>query len=109
MSFLSFAGYYGRFIEGFSNFAFPLTQLTRNGQAFVWSVQCDESFQELKKKLTSASVLIFPSPSESFVVYYDASKMGLGGMLMRMVRLCLMLPDSLKFMRVIMLCMIENW
>lgn len=49
----------------------------------MWSVQCEESFQELKKKLTLAPVLILPSPIESFVVYYDASKMDLGGVLMQ--------------------------
>lgn len=60
----------------------PLTQLTQKVKAHVWSVQCEENFQELKKKLMSALVLIFQSPSESFVMYYDASKKGLGGVLM---------------------------
>jgi hypothetical protein len=69
-SFLALAGYYRRFIEGFSKLALPLTQLTRKGQ-------------ELKKRLTSAPVLILPNSKESFVVYYDASKMGLGGVLMQ--------------------------
>ena len=44
---------------------------------------CEESFIELKKKLTTAPILIFPNPSGSFVVYCDASKMGLGGVLMQ--------------------------
>lgn len=48
----------------------------------MWSVQCEERFQELKKKLTSTPILILPSSSESFVVYYDALKMDLGGLLM---------------------------
>ncbi|XP_058725705.1 uncharacterized protein LOC131596998 [Vicia villosa] len=82
-SFLGLAGYYRRFIEGFSNLALPLTQLTRKGQAFVWDAACEESFEELKKKLTTSLVLILPNPSEPFVVYYDASKMGLGGVLMQ--------------------------
>jgi len=81
-SFLGLAGYYRRFIEGFSKLALPLTQLTRKGQAYVWDAKCEKSFQELKKRLTSAPVLILPNPKESFVVYYDASKMGLGGVLM---------------------------
>jgi hypothetical protein len=46
-------------------------------------VHCENSFQELKKKLMSAPILISTNPSESFVVYYDASKMGLGGVLMQ--------------------------
>ena len=77
-SFLVLAGYYRRFIKGFSKLALPLTQLTQKGQAYVWSFQYEESFQELKKKLTSTPILIFPSPSEPFVVYCDASKLGLG-------------------------------
>ena len=75
-------GYYRRFIEGFSKLALPLTQLTRKGQAYVWDAKCEKSFQELKKRLTSPPVLILPNPKESFVVYCDASKMGLGGVLM---------------------------
>ncbi|XP_058740934.1 uncharacterized protein LOC131613264 [Vicia villosa] len=82
-SFFSLAGYYRRFIEGFSNLALPLTQLTRKGQSFVWDVTCEESFRELKKRLTTALVLIFPNPIEPFVMYYDASKMELGGVLMQ--------------------------
>ena len=61
----------------------PLTQLTRNGEAYVWDVHCEESFVELKKKLTTALVLILSSTTKTFVVYYDASKMGLGGVLMQ--------------------------
>lgn len=60
----------------------PLTQLTRKCQAYVWDVQCEESFQELERKLTSTHVLILPSPSEICVVYYDASMMVLYGVLM---------------------------
>ncbi|XP_050896947.1 uncharacterized protein LOC127103756 [Lathyrus oleraceus] len=82
INFMGLTGYYRRFIEGFPKLDFPLTQLTRKGQAYVWNVQCEESFQELNKKLTSVPVLILPSPSESFVVYCDASKMGLCGVLM---------------------------
>ncbi|GAU41290.1 hypothetical protein TSUD_374150 [Trifolium subterraneum] len=82
-SFLGLAGYYRRFIEGFSKMALPLTLLTRKDQAFVWDEKCEKSFQELKKKLTTASVLILPDAKESFVVYCDASKLGLGGVLMQ--------------------------
>jgi len=78
-SFLGLAGYYRRFIEGFSKLALPLTQLTQKGQTYVWDAICEKSFQELKKRLTSAPVLILPNQKESFVV----SKMGLGGVLMQ--------------------------
>ena len=57
-SFLGLAGYYRRFIEGFSKLALPLTQLTCKGKAFVWDMKCEESFIELKKRLTTAPILI---------------------------------------------------
>ncbi|XP_058734258.1 uncharacterized protein LOC131605987 [Vicia villosa] len=82
-SFLGLAGYYRRFIEGFSRLALPLTKLTCKGVAFVWDVKCEESFVELKKRLIMAPILILPNPEEAFVFYCDASKMGLGGVLMK--------------------------
>jgi hypothetical protein len=63
-SFLGLAVYYRRFIEGFSKLALPLTQLTCKGKAFVWDVQCENSFNELKQRLTMAPVLILPKPDE---------------------------------------------
>jgi len=62
-SFVGLAGYYRRFIEGFSKLALPLTQFTRKG-AYVWDSKCENSFLELKKRLTSAPVLILPNPKE---------------------------------------------
>ncbi|XP_050878547.1 uncharacterized protein LOC127082357 [Lathyrus oleraceus] len=44
--------------------------LTRKGQAFIWTAQCEASFQDLKRRLTTTSVLILPNPSEPFVVYF---------------------------------------
>jgi len=82
-SFLGLAGYYRRFIKGFCKLALPLTQLTRKRQAYVWDAKCEKSFQELKKRLTSAPMLILPNPKESFVVYCDASKKDLRGVLMQ--------------------------
>ena len=82
-SFLDLAGYYRRFIEGFFKLALPLTQLTCKGRTFVWDVQCENSFNELKQRLTTAPILILPKSDEPFVVYYDASKLGLGGVLMQ--------------------------
>jgi len=81
-SFLGLTGYYRRFIEGFSKLAVLLTQLTCKGRAFVWDVQCENSFNELKQRLTTAPILILPRSDEPFVVYCDASKLGLGGVLM---------------------------
>ncbi|KAA0059723.1 pol protein [Cucumis melo var. makuwa] len=82
-SFLGLAGYYRRFVEDFSRIASPLTQLTRKGTPFVWSPACESSFQELKQKLVTAPVLTVPDGSENFVIYSDASKKGLGCVLMQ--------------------------
>ncbi|KAL4026649.1 hypothetical protein IC575_015085 [Cucumis melo] len=82
-SFLGLAGYYRRFVEDFSRIASPLTQLTRKGTPFVWSPACESSFQELKQKLVTAPVLTVPDGSGSFVIYSDASKKGLGCVLMQ--------------------------
>jgi len=63
--------------------ATPLTRLTRKNIRWEWSKECDESFQELKRRLTTAPVLILPSGIEGFVVYSDASRKGLGCVLMQ--------------------------
>ncbi|XP_073031193.1 uncharacterized protein [Primulina eburnea] len=82
-SFLGLAGYYRRFIENFSKIALPLTSLTRKSVKFEWTIACQQAFQELKDKLTSAPVLVLPCGTEDFVVYSDASKLGLGAVLMQ--------------------------
>ncbi|XP_072087272.1 uncharacterized protein [Arachis hypogaea] len=82
-SFLGLTGYYRRFIEGFSRIALPMTKLTRKEVPFVWTSECEESFQTLKQKLTSAPVLILPKLHEPFEVYCDASLKGLGCVLMQ--------------------------
>jgi len=82
-SFLGLAGYYQRIIEGFSKLSLHLTQLTRKGQVFVLDAKCEESFQELKKRLTYAPFLILSNANESFVVYCNESNVGLGRVLMQ--------------------------
>ncbi|XP_052724082.1 uncharacterized mitochondrial protein AtMg00860-like [Vigna angularis] len=72
-SFVGLAGYYRRFIEGFSKIVAPLTQLTRKDHPFAWTNRCESSFQELKQKLTSTPVLIIPDTTKPFEVYCDAS------------------------------------
>ena len=81
-SFLGLMRYYRRFIKGFSTIASPLTKLTRKEVKFIWSKECEESFQELKERLTSAPVLTLALGTEGFVVYSNASKRGLGCVLM---------------------------
>nr|XP_027090296.1 uncharacterized protein LOC113711331 [Coffea arabica] len=73
-SFLGLAGYYRRFIQDFSKIAGPMTELTKKGAKFVWTPKCESSFQELKKRLTSAPVLVLPDGGEGYAVYSDASR-----------------------------------
>ncbi|KAH0639227.1 hypothetical protein KY285_035813 [Solanum tuberosum] len=82
-TFLGLAGYYRRFVDGFSSIASPLTALTQKKSKFEWSKSCEKSFQLLKDKLTSAPVLTLPEGTEGFVVYCDASRVGLGSVLMQ--------------------------
>ncbi|KAD5508277.1 hypothetical protein E3N88_15980 [Mikania micrantha] len=82
-SFLGLAGYYRRFVEGFSVIALPLTQLLRKGVKFSWNDDREKSFEELKKRLVSAPILTLPSGSGGFQIYSDASKKGLGCVLMQ--------------------------
>nr|KYP43401.1 Retrovirus-related Pol polyprotein from transposon 17.6 [Cajanus cajan] len=82
-SFVGLAGYYQRFIEGFSRIVLPLTQLTRKDQPVVWTDAYEQSFQEFKRWLTTSPVLVLPDTSEHFDVFCDASYQGLGCLLMQ--------------------------
>ena len=81
-SFLGSAGYYRRFVEGFSSIIAQLTALTKKKDMFEWTETCEKSFQELKDRLTSASVLTLPKCCENYTVYCDALRVGLGSVLM---------------------------
>ncbi|GJV17956.1 putative reverse transcriptase domain-containing protein [Tanacetum coccineum] len=81
--FLGLAGYYRRFIEGFSKIAKPMTKLTQKKIQFVWGDKQEAAFQLLKQKLCSAPILALPEGSEDFIAYCDASKKGLGAVLMQ--------------------------
>ncbi|GJT22977.1 putative reverse transcriptase domain-containing protein [Tanacetum coccineum] len=81
--FLGLAGYYRRFIEGFSKIAKPMTKLTQKKIKFVWGDKQEAAFQLLKQKLCSAPILALPEGSEDFIAYCDASKKGLGAVLMQ--------------------------
>ncbi|GJT96059.1 putative reverse transcriptase domain-containing protein [Tanacetum coccineum] len=81
--FLGLAGYYRRFIEGFSKITKPMTKLTQKKVKFVWGDKQEAAFQLLKQKLCSAPILALPEGSEDFIAYCDASKKGLGAVLMQ--------------------------
>ncbi|KAJ0802805.1 putative nucleotidyltransferase, Ribonuclease H [Helianthus annuus] len=82
-SFLGLAGYYRRFVERFSVIALPLTKLLRKGVKYSWNEEQEKSFEELKKRLVSSPILALPSGSGGYQVYSDASKKGLGCVLMQ--------------------------
>nr|GEV23755.1 hypothetical protein [Tanacetum cinerariifolium]GEZ98685.1 hypothetical protein [Tanacetum cinerariifolium] len=79
----SLAGYYRRFIEGFSKIAKPMTKLTQNKVKFEWGDKQEAAFQLLKQKLCSAPILALPEGSEDFIVCCDASNKRLGAVLMQ--------------------------
>ena len=83
-SFLGLTGYYRRFIEDFSRLATPMTRLTQKEVKFMWDDSCERAFQELKRRLTSAPILIVPERGQRYTVYYDASKDGMGCVLMQL-------------------------
>ena len=82
-SFLDLAGYYRRFVEGFSRFAAPLTRLTQLGVRFEWIDACEEAFQLLKERLTTSPILVVPTGGVRYVVYTNVSRLGLGCVLMQ--------------------------
>ena len=82
-SFLGLVGYYRRFIEDFSRIAAPMTRLTRKEVKFEWDDRCEEVFQKLKRRLTSAPILIVPDRGQGYKVYCDASRAGLECVLMQ--------------------------
>jgi hypothetical protein len=81
-SFMGLAGYYRRFIKGFSKIGCPITALQKKGMKFLWTQKCEERFQTLKHLLTHALVLKIIDPEADFLVCIDAYKEGLEGVLM---------------------------
>ncbi|GJW97502.1 putative reverse transcriptase domain-containing protein [Tanacetum coccineum] len=80
---LSLAGYYRRFIEGFSKIAKPLTKLTQKKVKFEWGDKQEAAFQLLKPEELCSAPILASEGSEDFIVYCDASKKGLGAVLMQ--------------------------
>jgi ribonuclease HI len=82
-SFLGLVGYYRWFIKDFSKIAKPMTKLLEKNKTFEWTTKCQASFEELRKRLTSAQVLVLPDLTKKFDIYCDASHQGLGCVLMQ--------------------------
>jgi hypothetical protein len=66
------AGYYRRFIKGFSKIVKPMTALLGNKVEFKWTQKCQEAFEALKERLTTTPVLVLPDVHKPFSVYCDA-------------------------------------
>nr|ABB46907.1 retrotransposon protein, putative, Ty3-gypsy subclass [Oryza sativa Japonica Group] len=71
------------FIENFSKIARPMSRLLQKDVKYKWTEECEQSFQELKKRLVTAPMLVLPDPRKGFQVYCDASRHGLGCVLMQ--------------------------
>ena len=82
-SFLGLAGYYRRFVKGFSVIASTLTKLLRKGVKFEWDDKCQSSFDQLKKILVEELVLTHLTLGREYAMYSDASRIGLGCVLMQ--------------------------
>eukprot|EP00253_Pinus_taeda_P005649 PITA_05649 len=82
-SVMGLAGYYRRFVEGFSKVAFPITSLQKKGKVFHWTLSYQKSFEQLKHLLTTTPILSIADPNKDYVVCTDTSKEGLGGVLMQ--------------------------
>jgi hypothetical protein len=82
-SFIGMAGYYRRFIEGFSKIVKPMTAFLGNKVEFKWTQKCQEACEALKEKLTTLHVLVLPDVHKPFSVYCDACYTGLGCVLMQ--------------------------
>ena len=80
---MGLAGYYKRFIVGFSRITHPITSLQRKGKKFQWTKECEKSFRQLKQLLTSAPIMGIIDLNDYFVVCIDACKEGLGGVLIQ--------------------------
>jgi hypothetical protein len=82
-SFMGLVGYYRRFVKEFSKIANPITELQKKNKKFVWTEKCAEAFRRLKELLTTTPILKVPNMDADFLVCIDASKEGLGGVLMQ--------------------------
>ena len=82
-SFLGLAGYYRRFVQGFLVITSSLTRLLRKGVEFEWDDKCQSSFERLKEILVEVAVLIQPTSGRDYIMYSDASGIGLGCVLMQ--------------------------
>ncbi|GKC07179.1 reverse transcriptase domain-containing protein [Tanacetum coccineum] len=80
-SFLGHAGFYRHFIQDFSKISRPITHLLEKDTPFVFSQDCINAFETLKKKLTEAPILVVPDWNLPFELMCDASDFAIGAVL----------------------------
>ena len=80
-AFLGLAGFYRRFVEGFSKIALPMTQLTKTDCAWTWGAEQQRAFDALKASLCSAPVLLIPDPKLPYTLNCDACEYAVGATL----------------------------
>ena len=83
--FLGLCNYYRRFIHNFSDKAACLTELTKKGVQFLWTAECENSFQLLKETLCKEPILAYPRSDCLFILDTDASNTGIGAVLSQVV------------------------
>nr|GEU79435.1 hypothetical protein [Tanacetum cinerariifolium] len=85
-SFLRHAGFYRRFIQDFSKIARPMTHLLEKETLFIFSKECNEAFNILKKKLTEAPILVAPDWDQPFEIMCDASDYVVGAVVTDIIK-----------------------
>lgn len=82
-NFLGLVDHYRKFLQGFSSIAKPLMRLTGKGVEFDWSEEVEKAFNQLKEALTSSPILALPKPNQPYILFIDASQVGLRCVLMQ--------------------------
>ncbi|QRV73517.1 Retrotransposable element Tf2 protein [Ceratobasidium sp. AG-Ba] len=80
-AFFGFVNFYRRFIAEFSKIARPLHDLTKKDTRFEWNQECQQAFEEIKKRVSQDPVLIHPDPDKPFILETDASGIAIGAIL----------------------------
>lgn len=83
--FVAFMNFYRKFIPNFAGVERPLNELTRKKVNFIWSAECEHSFNILKNCLLSPPILQYPDYSKKFTIFTDASKHAIGACLTQVV------------------------
>jgi len=93
---MGLARYYRQFVEGFSRVAYPITSPQKKGKAFRWTHDCQRMFDQLKHLLTTTAILSIGDRNKEYVVFMDASKEGVSGVLMQEARVVAYKSRKLK-------------